>query len=130
MNNKKSIAFICVHNSCRSQIAEALAKRILMDYDIYSAGTELRNEINSNAVRLMKQHYQIDMTETQHPKLLSEIPREIDYVITMGCGVSCPALPCKEMIDWGLMDPTGHSDEVFMEVIQDIEQKIKTFKTV
>lgn len=128
MNNKKSIAFICVHNSCRSQIAEALAKRILTDYDVYSAGTALKNEINPDAVRLMKQHYQIDMTETQHPKLLSEIPRQIDYVITMGCGVACPALPCKEMIDWGLMDPTGHSDEVFMEMIQEIERKIKTFK--
>lgn len=128
MNDKKSIAFICVHNSCRSQIAEALAKRMLTDYDVYSAGTELKNEINSDAVRLMKQYYHIDMTETQYPKLLSEIPSHIDYVITMGCGVACPALPCQEMQDWGLMDPTGSSDEVFMEVIREIERKIKDFK--
>ena len=129
MNHKPKIAFICVHNSCRSQIAEALAKRILTDYDVYSAGTALKNEINPDAVRLMKQHYQIDMTKDQYPKLLSEIPNDIDYVITMGCGVACPALPCKEMIDWGLEDPTGTSDDNFLHIIQDIEQKIKTFKT-
>lgn len=128
MKNKKSIAFICVHNSCRSQIAEALARKILTDYEVYSAGTELKNEINPDAVRLMKEHYQIDMTESQYPKLLSDLPDHIDYVVTMGCGVACPSLPCQKMIDWGLMDPTGSSDETFMNVIQEIEQKVNSFK--
>ena len=128
MKNRKSIAFVCVHNSCRSQIAEALAKKILIDYDIYSAGTEIKTEINPDAVRLMKKYYQIDMAVDQYPKLLTDIPKNIDYVVTMGCGVTCPRLPCQEMVDWGLIDPTGSSDETFMKIIGEIEHKITDFK--
>lgn len=126
--HKKSIAFICVHNSCRSQIAEALAKRILDDYDVYSAGTEIKSAINSDVVRLMKEQYQIDMEEMQYPKVISEIPSYINYVITMGCGVTCPIISCDELIDWGLEDPTGQDDASFIKVMKQIKQNIKTFK--
>ena len=119
------VAFICVHNSCRSQIAEALGKHLAGNvFECYSAGTELKSQINQDAVRLMKKLYGIDMEKTQRPKLLAEIP-PVDVVITMGCGVTCPYLPCKRREDWGLEDPTGKSDEEFVSVINQIETKIK-----
>ncbi len=119
------VAFVCVHNSCRSQIAEALGKRLAGDvFESYSAGTELRPQINQDAVRLMKQLYGIDMEQTQRSKLLDEIP-PVDVVITMGCNVSCPTLPCKERADWGLEDPTGKSDAEFVHTIELIDKKIR-----
>lgn len=123
------VAFICVHNSCRSQIAEALGKQIAGDkFEFYSAGTETKPNINQDAVRLMKKYYHIDMEQTQYSKVLSDIP-PVDIVITMGCNVECPYLPCKFREDWGLDDPTGQSDEVFLETIQDIEKKIYELNT-
>lgn len=122
--NKPKVAFICVHNSCRSQIAEALSKCFAADvFESYSAGTELKDRINPDAVRLIKQLYGIDMEQSQRPKLLEEIP-PVDVVITMGCNVECPYLPCKRREDWGLSDPTSQSDEEFLEVIRTIESKI------
>lgn len=126
--NKINIAFICVHNSCRSQIAEALGKLLLKDIaNVFSAGTEVKDKINVDAVRLMKQLYGINMEKTQRPKLISELP-PIDYVITMGCNVNCPYLPCKKREDWGLDDPSGKSDEEFLKTIKAIESKLKNLK--
>lgn len=128
MESKPKVAFICVHNSCRSQIAEALGKHFASDvFESYSAGTETKPEINQDAVRLMKELYQIDMEQTQRSKLLSDIPA-VDIVITMGCNVNCPYLPCKHREDWGLDDPTGNTDEVFIKVIKNIEKKILELK--
>lgn len=105
--DKMKVAFICVHNSCRSQIAEALGKYLASDvFESYSAGTETKPQINQDAVRLMKEIYQIDMEETQYSKLLSDIP-PVDIVITMGCNVNCPTVSCRHREDWGLEDPTG-----------------------
>lgn len=120
----KKVAFICVHNSCRSQIAEALGKKLASDvFESYSAGTETKPQINQDAVRLMKQVHGIDMEITQHSKLLADIPA-VDVVITMGCNVQCPFLPCSHREDWGLEDPSGKSDETFLETIRLIEEKI------
>ena len=128
MGQKPKVAFICVHNSCRSQIAEALGKHLASDvFESYSAGTETKPQINQDAVRLMKQLYDIDMEKTQRSKLLSEIP-PVDIVITMGCNVECPFLQCKHREDWGLEDPTGSSDEVFLQVIKEIEGKVLELK--
>ena len=124
----KKVAFICVHNSCRSQIAEALGKHFAYDvFESYSAGTETKPQINQDAVRLMKQIYGIDMEKTQRSKLLCDIP-PVDVVITMGCNVQCPMLPCKYREDWGLKDPTGENDEEFIAVIKTIEQRILELK--
>lgn len=121
---KPKVAFICVHNSCRSQIAEALGKHLASDvFESYSAGTETKPQINQDAVRLMKQIYDIDMEKTQYSKLLSDIP-PVDVVVTMGCNVKCPFLPCTERFDWGLEDPTGAGDEAFIEIIREIHTKI------
>lgn len=126
---KPKVALICVHNSCRSQIAEALGKHLASDvFESYSAGTETKNRINPDAVRIIKQLYGIDMEETQHPKLLEDIP-PVDIVITMGCNVECPYLPCRHREDWGLDDPTGKNDNDFIEVIKKIETKIKDLKS-
>lgn len=129
MSKKPKVAFVCVHNSCRSQIAEALGKYLASDvFESYSAGTETVPKINQEAVRLMKQLYNIDMEQTQYSKLLNELPA-VDIVITMGCNVNCPYLPCKYREDWGLEDPTGKDDKVFQETIATIEQKILRLKS-
>ncbi|AMJ41265.1 arsenate reductase ArsC [Anaerotignum propionicum] len=126
--NKPKIAFICVHNSCRSQIAEALGKHLAADvFESYSAGTETKPQINQDAVRLMKQFYGIDMEQNQRSKLLEEIP-QVDIVVTMGCNVQCPFLPCKHREDWGLDDPSGKDDAVFTETISLIQNKILDMK--
>lgn len=122
--SKPKVAFICTHNSCRSQIAEALGKHFASDvFESFSAGTEPKEDINPDAVRLIKQFYGIDMELTQKSKTLSNIP-PVDVVITMGCGVACPYLPSKRREDWGLKDPSGKSDEEFLTVIRTIESKI------
>lgn len=124
----KKVAFICVHNSCRSQIAEALGKYLAGDvFESYSAGTEVKPQINQDAVRIMKERYGIDMEKTQKSKLLSDIPK-VDIVITMGCNVNCPYLPCEHREDWGLEDPSGKVDMEFHKVIDTIERKIKELK--
>lgn len=126
--NKPKVAFICVHNSCRSQMAEALGKHLAADvFESYSAGTELKDHINPDAVRLIKELYGIDMEETQYNKLIADIPKP-DVVITMGCNVNCPVLPCKLREDWGLEDPSGKSDEEFKKIIQKIEANIIDLK--
>ena len=125
----QKVAFICVHNSCRSQFAEALGRHLASDvFESYSAGTERKDHINPDAVRLMKQLYHIDMeAEGQHSKLLSDLPT-VDVVITMGCNVQCPSLPCKWREDWGLEDPTGKPDAAFLQTIRLIEEKILALK--
>lgn len=126
--SKPKVAFVCVHNSCRSQIAEALGKKLASDvFDSYSAGTETKPAINQDAVRLMKQVYDIDMEKDQHSKLLDEIPM-IDVLITMGCNVECPFVPNKHREDWGLDDPTGKEDAEFLKTMSLIEGKILQLK--
>ena len=121
---KKKVAFICVHNSCRSQIAEALGKHLASEvFESYSAGTEIKPQINQDAVRIMKKLYGIDMEKTQYSKLLLDIP-EPDIAISMGCNVGCPFIGRGFDDNWGLEDPTGKSDEAFEETIKQIEVNI------
>ncbi|MDY4079797.1 MAG: arsenate reductase ArsC [Clostridium sp.] len=125
---KPKVAFICVHNSCRSQIAEALGKKLASDvFESYSAGTELKDHINPDAIRMMKKLYGIDVEKTQYNKLITDIPKP-DVVIFMGCNVSCPILPSQYAENWGLDDPSGQSDEVFVETIRKIEENINNLK--
>ena len=125
---KPKVAFICVHNSCRSQIAEALGKALASDvFESYSAGTETKPKINQDAVRLMKALYGIDMEQTQYSKLISDIP-EPDIAISMGCNVGCPFIGRPFDDTWGLDDPTGKSDEEFKKVIDEIRLRIMELK--
>ncbi len=124
----KKVAFICVHNSCRSQMAEALGKHLASDvFESFSAGTETRPRINPDAVRIMKRLYGIDMEKTQRSKRIEELP-PVDGVITMGCNVKCPYLPSLFREDWGLDDPTGKSDEEFIRTAREIEKRILDLK--
>lgn len=128
MKEKLKVAFVCVHNSCRSQMAEAISKLLAADvFEAYSAGTEIKPQINQDAVRIIKQLCSIDMEKEQFSKLISEIPKP-DIVITMGCNVNCPYLPCRHREDWGLEDPTGKSDEEFIKTAKVIEKKVLDLK--
>jgi len=125
---KPKVAFVCVHNSCRSQIAEALGKLLASDVmECYSAGTEVKPSINQDAVRIISKLYKVNMNETQRSKLISDIP-PVDIVITMGCNVNCPNLPCKHREDWGLEDPSGKDDKEFIKTATSIEEKILDLK--
>ena len=125
MKRKLKIAFVCIHNSCRSQIAEALGKKFMSNkYDFYSCGTELKPQINQDAVRLIKELYQIDMEKEQYSKLIQDIP-EVNIVISMGCNVKCPYVGKDFDDNWNLDDPTGKNDDEFIKVIKKIENKIK-----
>ena len=125
---KKKVAFICVHNSCRSQIAEALGKHLASDvFESYSAGTETKPQINQDAVRIMKELYGIDMEKTQYSKLISEIP-DPAIAISMVCNVGCPFIDRDFDDNWGLEDPTGKPDEEFKKIIDSIEHMILQLK--
>jgi len=124
-NRRLKVAFVCVHNSYRSQVAEALAGWFAGAwFDGYSAGTELKPEINPDAVRLVREMYGIDMASSQRPKLVTELPR-IDVVVKMGCEVACPYLPSRYEEDWGLTDPTGRGDDEQRAVIAEIERLVR-----
>ncbi len=128
MNIKPKVAFICVHNSCRSQIAEALGRHFASDtFDSFSAGTEIKQQINQDAVRIIKKLYGIDMEKEQYSKLIADIPSP-DIAISMGCNVGCPFIGRPFDDNWGLDDPTGKSDEEFETVIKQIEDKILCLK--
>lgn len=125
MERKLKIGFVCVHNSCRSQIAEALGTKLMSHkYDFYSCGTQLKPQINQDAVRLMKDLYAIDMEKKQYSKLASDIP-EMDILISMGCQVGCPYIGKDFDDNWNLEDPTGKDDCEFIKVIKEIEHRVK-----
>ncbi|MDD3204886.1 MAG: arsenate reductase ArsC [Lachnospiraceae bacterium] len=127
---KKKVAFICVHNSCRSQIAEALGKYLASDvFESYSAGIEIKSQINQDAVRIMKQLYGIDMEKGQYSKLITDIPNP-DIAISMGCNVGCPFIGRAFDDNWGLEDPTGKTDKEFIKTIKQIEENIKELKNI
>lgn len=123
LDEKPNVCFICIHNSCRSQIAEALSKHFCIDtFNSYSCGTELKPIINQDAVRLVKELYDIDMSNYKS-KLLDDVIK-CDINISMGCGVSCPITLGGFDDDWKLEDPTGKSDDEFKKVIKQIEMKV------
>ena len=126
--NRPKVAFVCVHNSCRSQMAEAIAKIFAADvFEAYSAGTETKPQINQDAVDVIKELYNVDMNLTQHSKLLAELP-PIDILVTMGCNVTCPYLPCQHREDWGLEDPSGKDKEAFLKTAALIKEKMLDLK--
>ena len=127
--SKPKVAFICTHNSCRSQIAEALGRHLAFDvFESYSAGSELKSSINPDANRIMRELYGIDMiAQGQYNKLVSEIPAP-DIAISMGCGVGCPYIGRSFDADWNLPDPTDQDDAAFDAVITAIEAHILELK--
>lgn len=126
---KYKVAYVCVHNSCRSQMAEALTKKYYADFfDAYSGGTETKPQINQDAVRIIKTLHDVDMNQTQKSKLIDELPETIDLLVTMGCNVECPFIPTQFREDWGLDDPSGLEDQAFIDTQAIILEKIKSLK--
>lgn len=118
----KKVAFVCVHNSCRSQIAEGFAKTYgLGILDVYSAGTENYPEVKPLAVEVMKE-VGISLDD-QKPKMLDDIPIP-DILITMGCAAKCPWVPNEHQEDWGLDDPSGKGIEAFRTTRELIKDKV------
>ena len=129
MKNKVSIAFVCTHNSSRSQMSEAVAKLDHSDFfKPYSAGTHLKKRINPDAVSLIKKEYGFDMEETQFNKTLDHLPKSLDVLVTMGCGVECPYIPTKHREDWDLDDPTGKDISEFHKTLSLIQKKMQTLR--
>jgi arsenate reductase len=121
---KYKVAFVCVHNSCRSQMAEGWAKKLGSDiFEVYSAGTESYSEVKPLAVQVMEEEG-IDMSGHK-PKLLFDIPEELDILISMGCNVICPFVSNQHMEDWGLEDPSGGSIEAFRKTRDIIKTKVE-----
>jgi arsenate reductase len=109
-------------------MAEAISKLMASDsFEAYSAGTETKPQINQDAVAVIKELYGVDMNATQKSKLIEEIS-PVDVVITMGCNVNCPYLPCKYREDWGLEDPSGKEKDEFIRTAKMIEQKVLDLK--
>jgi len=122
---KIKVAYVCVHNSCRSQMAEAITNNKYKGFfEAYSGGTETKPQINQDAVKIINKLYSVDMNQTQSSKLIDSLPLDIDVLITMGCNVECPFVPCKYREDWGLDDPTGKDENVFKDTAMLIDQKI------
>ncbi|HAS72648.1 MAG TPA: low molecular weight phosphatase family protein [Clostridiales bacterium UBA8960] len=121
---KIKVAFVCVHNSCRSQMAEGWAKKLGSDlFEAYSAGTENYPEVKPLAVEVMEEAG-VDMSD-HHPKLLTDIPEELDLLITMGCNVVCPFVPNQHAEDWGLDDPSGGPIDGFRVTRDLIKEKVE-----
>ena len=123
----KKVVFLCVENSCRSQIAEAFANIHGKDEILaFSAGSKPSGTVNSKAVSLMKEiNYDLSMHQSIHVDKLPDV--EIDAMISMGCGDSCPTIRAKERIEWDIPDPKDMKDQDFKEVIKNIERKVLDF---
>ncbi len=118
------VAFVCVHNSCRSQMAEGWLKHLGgEDFEVYSAGTEEYPEVKPLAKEVMEEAG-VDMSG-HYPKLMDAIPDQVDYLITMGCNVVCPFVPNRFMEDWGLDDPSGGPIEDYRVTRDIIREKVE-----
>jgi arsenate reductase len=120
---KKTVAFVCVHNSCRSIMAEGWAKQLGSDVlNVYSAGTEKYDAPKPLAIKVMEEAG-VDMAHARS-KLINELPEKLDILVTMGCGVECPYVPTSHREDWGLEDPSGGPKEAFEETRDLIKEKV------
>jgi len=116
------LLFVCVENSCRSQMAEGFARALgKTQVRAFSAGSRPSGQVNPRAVQFMRER-QIDLT-LQNSKGLDDLPAGThwDYIVTMGCGDACPSLPALHRIDWDLPDPKHLSDAEFRAVRDRIE---------
>ena len=120
------VLFICVENSCRSQMAEGFARAMGGEaVEAWSAGSRPSGQVNPRALEFMKEK-EIDLG-FQESKGLDELPPEVkwDYLVTMGCGDACPHLPARIRLDWDLPDPKGLSDDEFRRVRDEIEVRVR-----
>ena len=121
----KTVLFVCVENSCRSQMAEGFARNFGEGIiEAYSAGSRPSGKINPEAIRVM-QELGIDIS-SQNSKGFDQLPvKEFDYVVTLGCQDVCPFVPAKQHIDWSIADPKEKDVKFFRKVRDDIADKVK-----
>ena len=126
MKDKRKIVFVCVENARRSQMAQEFAESLGKGkLEIYSAGSCPSSVIDPLVIAVMKEKG-IDLSG-KRPKGINDLPLvEMDYLITMGCEETCPAIPAKKIIEWEIPDPKGKSIEVFREVRDLIEDKVRS----
>jgi len=124
---RPKVLFVCIENSCRSQMAEGFAKYYGEDrVEVFSAGSDPSGKVNELAIEVMKEKG-INISG-QESKGFKDLPyKSFDFVITMGCGDVCPFVPAKERIEWEIEDPKGKPKEKFREARDKIEKKIKEF---
>ena len=119
------VLFACVENSCRSQIAEALAKKISPHkFDFYSAGSKPSGIINPTTIKLLKSQG-VYLTDHRSKDVSEFINIKIDYLILMGCGDQCPNIVAEERIEWDIPDPKDMEEPEFLSVIENIRGKVK-----
>jgi protein-tyrosine-phosphatase len=125
MSNKIKLLFVCIENARRSQMAEGFAEAFGQGkIEVYSAGSSPSSAIDPLVIEVMKEKG-FDLS-SKRPKSLNELPPvEMDYLITMGCEVTCPAISAKRIIEWEIPDPKAKSIDVFREVRDLIEDKIR-----
>jgi len=124
--SKKKILFACIGNCCRSQMAEGFGKKFAGDkFEIYSAGSKPAGFVHPEAIEAMDD-IGIDLSK-HYSKGFQQIPANLDYVITMGCGEECPLVPAKEKLDWQIEDPIGKGPEVFCRVRDELKSKVEEF---
>ena len=124
---KKRIVFICVENARRSQMAQGFAEVFGQgELEVYSAGSHPSSQIDPLVIEVMKERG-IDLS-SKRPKGLNDLPPvEMDYLVTMGCEETCPAVLAKKIIEWEIPDPKGKSIDEFREIRDMIGQKVRTF---
>jgi arsenate reductase len=122
---KLKIIFVCVENARRSQMAQGFAEALGQGkLEVYSAGSQPSSQIDPLVIEVMKEKG-IDLS-SKRPKGLNDLPPiEMDYLITMGCEETCPAIPAKRIIEWEIPDPKGKSTDVFRQVRDLIEDKVR-----
>ncbi len=121
MSKKASVLFVCVHNAGRSQMAAGCLQALAGDrVEVRSAGTAPRDSVNPSAVAAMLEEG-IDISANTPKVLTDEAVKDSDYVITMGCGDTCPYFPGKTYLDWVLDDPAGQG----VEAVRPIRDKIR-----
>jgi len=125
MAEKTRVLFVCVENSCRSQIAEGFARKFGGDkVEAFSAGSKPSGIVNPDAIKVMREAG-IDISGHKS-KGFSQLPyNKFDYIVTMGCQDTCPYFPAKEKIDWQIEDPKGKSIEFFRKTRDEIEKKVR-----
>lgn len=121
----KKVAFVCIHNSCRSIIAEAFAKYLGQDViDAYSAGTAENSKPKPLAIEVMED-IGYDMSYA-HSKLLNTLPKDLDILVTMGCGIVCPNVFSKHKVSWNIVDPSGMGKPEFVKTREIIKQEVQS----
>ncbi len=122
---KMKIAFVCTENARRSQMAQGFAEALGQGkLEVYSAGSNPSSQIDSLVIEVMEEKG-IDLSG-KRPKSLNELPPvEMDYLVTMGCEETCPAVLAKKIVEWEIPDPKGKSIELYREIRDIIEHKVK-----